>query len=39
LRRKALQRMKRLAEVFEDEDWGWKDWIKIEGKECSDSRR
>lgn len=29
---RELQRMKRLAEVFEDEDWGWKDWIKIEGK-------
>jgi hypothetical protein len=30
---KELQRMKRLAKALEDEDDGWKEWIKIEGKE------
>jgi hypothetical protein len=30
---KELQRMRRLAKALEDEDDGWKEWIKIEGKE------
>jgi hypothetical protein len=30
---KELQRMKRLAEELEDEDEGWKKWIKTEGDE------
>jgi hypothetical protein len=25
--------MKRVVKVLEDEDWGWKKWIKIEGDE------
>jgi hypothetical protein len=30
---KALEHRKRLIEALEDEDDGWKEWIKIEGKE------
>jgi hypothetical protein len=30
---KELQRMKRLAKALEDQDDGWTEWIKIEGKE------
>jgi hypothetical protein len=29
------ERMKRLAKQLEDEDWGWKEWIKTEGDEGS----